>query len=179
VVTENGVEKAVSGNGLAVLITLVVWWGTGALVVWSAVHGYFGDVSVLFRVIEDAVPVVEKYAAVTTFKEEVAGFYAFFVVTSPIACVLYFQFINARRKLGFTQRLIFLSTVVIMLLALTIGFDMGPTETKGFLRTFYLILTGSWLGPSIIFLFFYHCLLSAIVCVCKSTELRAYGQRAK
>jgi hypothetical protein len=156
-------------NGAAATV-IGLWWGLSLLFVLALLELQF--VAPLLAAVRRAVPAVQQYAQASGFAAETTAFYCFFLLSSPFAAVYYFRFIALKRPLKRGIQLILWALIPLSVFSMTIGMDLGPRDSRGFLSLFNTVLTSSWFGSSFIFLLFCHCALSAIVCIAKDKGRR-------
>jgi hypothetical protein len=165
----NTSQKFVSVDDVGMVTTLFLWWLMSLVTVWATTIGtQWAPLMEMLEAVRSVIPAVAKYGSVTEFPAQVAAFYCYFLLTSPLAVVCYFRFVHVRDALTRNAKAILWILVIFAPLALTVGVDAEPTETKGFARLFNVVLTSSWFGSSMIYLLFYHCLLFPVVCIAKN-----------
>ena len=123
-------------------------------------------------VVRDAVPAVQKYAEASGHASATTGFYCFFVMSTPFLAVFYFRFMHLKRSMSGMVRLIMAFLIFLAAYFMTIGIDLGPRESRGFLSLFNTVLTSAWFGSSFVYLLICHVLLTAIVCIVKDSGRR-------
>jgi hypothetical protein len=163
-------EKIVTVDGKTCATVIVLWWASSLIVVRAVLET--GAATPFLEWVQQAVPAAQKFARDSGFAEAATAFYCYFLLTSPFVAVYYFRFTTVTRALGTGVKVIMWLMIPWAVFCMTVGVDMGASESKGFQRTFNIVLTSSWFGSSFIFLLFCHCLLAAIACVAKDREIR-------
>jgi hypothetical protein len=163
-------EKIVKVDGPMAAKVIVLWWLLSLIVVRALVNIPFA--APLLEAVRQAVPVVEKYGQASGYNLEVAGFYCFFLLTSPLVAVYYYRFTTVTGAISGFVKLIFLFLIALVPFAMTIGFDLEPSVSGSYSRMFHTVLTISWLGSSLIFGLYCHVFIAGIVCLAKDRTRR-------
>lgn len=163
-------EKIVKVDGPMAAKVIVLWWLLSLIVVRALVNMPFA--TPLLDAVWQAVPAVQQYGLASGYNKEVAGFYCFFLVTSPFVAVGYFRFTMVTQAFSFGLKLVLWFVILVCPFAVIVGFDFGPEATGAHSRMFRTVLTSSWLGSSFLFGLFYHVFISSIVCLAKDAAIR-------
>ena len=150
-------------NNQALMSVIVLWWLCSLIVVRALLELPF--VAPLLEGLRDAIPAVEKAGRGTGNHLAVAAFYAFYVLTTPVAAIWYGKFTELRRRLEVRVIVIMWLLIAVWAFYMLIGIDVSAVRSDGIRRTFHLVLNSSWLGSSFIFLLFCHCLVFTVVCL--------------
>lgn len=161
-------EKIVKIDGPMAAKVIVLWWLLSLIVV-RAILPFAGP---LLDSVWQAVPAVQQYGLASGYNKEVAGFYCFFLVTSPFVAVYYYRFTTVTQDFSFGLKLVLWFVILVCPFGMIVGFDFGPEATGAHSRMFRMVLTSSWLGSSFLFGLFYHVFISSIVCLAKDAAIR-------
>lgn len=159
-------DKIFTVNGRALGTVIVLWWLLSLLVVRVVLA--VPSAAPLLEAVQHTLPAARKFALASGFDEAATVFYCFFLITSPFVAVFYFRYTALSAALPGGVKLIIWFVLACVGFFMSVGVDMGPSDSMGFQDAFNTVLTSSWMGSSFIFLLFCHGFLICIVCIAKN-----------